>query len=108
MQKRLLIVIALILPLLAFSQRNKRYRWEVGVSMGATNFLGDLGGANQIGTHFVKDLEFSLTRSAFGVHMRYRKDRFFGYSAAFNYGKVSGDDALTQEMFRNNRNLNFK
>jgi hypothetical protein len=108
MLKRVLLVVILILPLLASAQRNKRYRWEAGIDVGASNFLGDLGGANRIGTHFVRDLELALTRPSIGIHMRYRKDRFFGYRANFCYGFVSGDDALTQERYRKNRNLNFK
>jgi hypothetical protein len=108
MQKRILLVLVLALPLLVSAQRNKRYRWEAGLDLGVSNFLGDLGGANQIGTHFVRDLEFSLTKPAVGVHVRYRKGRYFGYYGTFCYGKVSGDDALTQETYRHNRNLNFK
>src|SRR6476620_2028781 len=105
---RLFLLLILIIPSLAFGQRNRHYKWEAGVDLGATNFLGDLGGANQIGTHFVKDLEFTLTRPAFGAHLRYRKARYFGFLCDFAYGKVFGDDKLTEERFRNNRNLNFK
>jgi hypothetical protein len=108
LQKIVLLVIVLALPLLANAQRKKHYRWEAGVDIGAANFLGDLGGANQIGTHFVKDLEISLTRPALGVHLRYRNNRFVGYRANFAYGKVYGNDALTEERYRHNRNLNFK
>lgn len=106
--RRYLLVIFILVPLMTFAQRGKRYRWEAGVDIGATNFLGDLGGANQVGTHFVRDLEMSLTRPAVGVHVRYRKDRWLGYRANLGYGKVTGDDALTQEKYRMNRNLNFK
>ncbi|HTL81891.1 MAG TPA: DUF6089 family protein [Bacteroidia bacterium] len=105
---RLFLFLFILIPSISFAQRNKHYKWELGVDLGATNFLGDLGGANQIGTHLARDLEFSLTRPAFGVHIRYRKQRYFGYKAEFCYGKVFGDDQLTQERFRNNRNLNFK
>lgn len=108
MRKSLLLAVILVLPLLANAQRNKRYRWEGGVDIGAANFLGDLGGANQIGTHFVKDLELSLTRTAFGAHVRYRSNRYIGYRANFMYGKINGNDALTTERYRHNRNLNFK
>jgi hypothetical protein len=108
LSKRIFVIVILILPLLALGQHNKKYRWEAGVDLGASNFLGDLGGANQIGTHFVKDLELSLTHPAAGVHLRYRSNRYIGFRGNFDYGKVSGNDALTKEPFRNNRNLNFK
>ncbi len=106
--KKVVLFAFLLVPVLAFAQHNKRYRWEAGLDLGASNFLGDLGGANQIGTHFVRDLELSLTKPAVGAHVRYRSNRYIGYRANFEYGKVSGNDALTQEPFRNNRNLNFK
>ncbi len=108
MHKRFLLLLLLFIPLLADAQRRGRYRWEVGLDLGAANILGDLGGANQIGTNGFKDLEVILTRPSLGVHARYRKARYFGYKMNFLYGKVSGDDKLTQERFRNNRNIHFK
>lgn len=108
MQKRILLVLILCLPLLVNAQRNKRYRWEVGLDLGAANFLGDLGGANQIGTHYFKDLELSLTRTALGIHTRYRANRYLAFRGDFMYGKVNGYDYLTQERYRHNRNLGFK
>jgi hypothetical protein len=108
MRKLSLFALLFLLPALVTAQKNKRYRWEVGVDLGAANFLGDLGGANQVGTHFVKDLEISLTSPAVGIHMRYRAGRYFAYRANFGFGKIYGDDKLTQETYRNNRNLNFK
>ena len=43
-----------------------------GYGIGAANFLGELGGANQIGTHFVKDFEFSMTRPSAAIAYRYK------------------------------------
>jgi Domain of unknown function (DUF6089) len=108
MLKRCLLFLFIVLPLFADAQRRSRYRYEVGVGIGVSNFLGELGGANQIGTNGLRDLEFSLTRPSFSAFLRYRKARFFGYRAAFSYGKVSGYDGLTEEIFRNNRNIHFK
>jgi Domain of unknown function (DUF6089) len=108
MQKKVLILLLIIVPIFSFGQRTKRYRWEVGIDIGAANFLGDLGGADQIGTHLAKDLEFTLTRTSLGAHMRYRKNRYLGFRGQFNYGRIFGNDALTQERFRHNRNLSFR
>ncbi|HEU4717883.1 MAG TPA: DUF6089 family protein [Bacteroidia bacterium] len=101
-------MLLLLIPFFCSAQKNKKYRWEVGLNVGASNFLGDLGGANQIGTHFVRDLEPVMTRPAVMATVRYKKDRWLGYRANLGYGKVMGDDKLTQERFRNNRNLNFR
>lgn len=87
----------------------KKYRREVYGSVGAANFLGDLGGLNRVGTDYSPvDLEMVETRTAFSLGYRYKIAKWFNVSAAFNYLIVKGDDRLTTEPFRNNRNLNFK
>ncbi|HTF03543.1 MAG TPA: DUF6089 family protein [Bacteroidia bacterium] len=108
MAKRILLLFVLILPLFVSAQRNKRYKWEACFGIGAANFLGDLGGANQIGTNGFRDLEFSLTKPAVSIGARYRKGRYWGYKAAFSWGTVSGFDYLTTEKYRHNRNIHFK
>jgi hypothetical protein len=108
MLKRILFVLVLILPLFASAQRNKRYKWEACIGIGAANFLGDLGGANQIGTNGIRDLEVILTKPSISVTARYRKGRYWGYRAGFYWGQVSGYDYLTTERYRHNRNLHFK
>lgn len=87
----------------------KKYRQEAILSVGASQFLGDLGGLNKVGTDYSPvDIEFVLTRPAASAAYRYKFAKNFGLHAGFNYLLVSGDDKLTQEQFRNNRNLNFK
>ncbi|MBA2612619.1 MAG: hypothetical protein H0U95_11645 [Bacteroidetes bacterium] len=87
----------------------KKYRKEIFISVGASNFLGDLGGRNQIGKDYSPvDLNFPETKTAFGLGYRYKLDTWINVVGKFNYLIVKGDDALTQEPYRNNRNLNFK
>ncbi|MBI4945889.1 MAG: hypothetical protein HY840_05750 [Bacteroidetes bacterium] len=76
--------------------------------MGATNFLGDLGGADQIGTHAFKDFEYVLTRTALSFGMRYKFGKFFTVKNNLYWATLRGDDKLTKEPFRNNRNINFR
>ncbi|HEV7230913.1 MAG TPA: DUF6089 family protein [Bacteroidia bacterium] len=109
MNKRLIVVLLLIVPLLADAQfRRKRYKYELVLNVGADNFLGDLGGANQVGTHFVKDLNFSVTRPVVGFGVRYKTNRYWAAMVNLTYAQLNGDDKLTQEPYRQNRNLNFK
>ena len=94
-----------------FSRANdwKKYRKEVILQVGVSQFLGDLGGLNKIGTHYSPvDLEFSLTKPAISLAYRYKIAKNFNWHSSFNYLLVAGNDKLTQEPFRNNRNLNFK
>src|SRR5882757_10080592 len=86
-----------------------KYRKEVFVSLGTTNFLGDLGGGNGDGRHYSPaDLNVSQTRTAFGVGARYKIKRWMNVTGKFNYLIVKGDDAKTDNPARHNRNLNFK
>ncbi len=94
-----------------FSRANdwKRYKKELIIQIGASQFLGDLGGLNKIGTDFSPvDLEFKLTRPAISLAYRYKFLKNVNWHSSFNYLAVAGDDKLTTEPFRNNRNLNFK
>lgn len=86
----------------------KRYRQEWSGGIGAANFLGDLGGRNAVGSPFIWDLELSKTNIAAYVTHSYYLGRKVAMRTGLFYGKVSGDDKLTQEPFRNNRNLNFQ
>ena len=96
-------------PLLINAQsRFKSYRNEVHIGIGVSNFLGELGGANQIGTDGFRDLELLETRMAFAVGLRHRMTERFAINPTFSYGRLSGDDDLTLEFFRRYRNLNFK
>ncbi len=82
---------------------------EVYGGIGVSNFLGELGGRNAIGTHYSPvDLETSLTRSAITAGFKYKVQRWFTWVSSFDYLIVRGNDALTGEPVRFNRNLNFK
>jgi hypothetical protein len=87
----------------------KKYRKEVILQVGISQFLGDLGGLNGTGKDFSPaDIEFRLTRPSVSIAYRYKFSKTFNIHSSFNYLLVKGDDNLTQEKSRNNRNLNFK
>ncbi len=105
---RLLFILLLLLPQMSYSQAWKYYRHEFSIGVGAVNFLGELGGANQVGTNGLRDLEFSRTRPAFKIGYRYILNPKIKIGADLLYGRLNGDDQLTKEPFRNNRNLHFR
>ncbi len=86
----------------------KTQRNELAFGMGISNFLGELGGRNQIGAPFVWDLEVSQTRPAASFAYRYYIARNMALRAGLTYGVLAGNDNLTTEPFRRNRNLSFK
>jgi hypothetical protein len=91
-----------------FSQGRNRYKYEVVGGLGPTNFLGELGGANRIGTHFLRDFDLNSTRFCLDGGIRYKNHPYFAAKAMFAFAMLSGNDALTNEMYRHNRNLNFR
>lgn len=111
--KRIIVFLVIIICALPFSQNGytqawRYYRHEVRLGFGASNFLGELGGANNIGTNRMKDLEFAMTRPAVDVMYAYKINPSFKARTHLLYGRLNGDDALTEERFRNNRNLSFR
>ena len=109
MKKTVLLLLSLIalIPSVSDAQRWKRQRYEFSFGIGITNFLGELGGANQIGTHYFKDLEWSQSRLAVAVGLRYKLSNYLALKSHLSYGRVSGNDNLTEENFRHYRNLSF-
>lgn len=86
----------------------KQMRHSVGFGLGVSAFLGELGGRDQIGTNFIHDLETSQSLPALFVNYRYQFFKGFYGKGQFMYTIVRGNDALTEEIFRHNRNIHFK
>lgn len=116
MFRNLSILIALLASSYAWSQPNAFFKEDnttkapnhIEFALGVTNFLGDLGGKDGIGSNDFKDLEF--TEFNFGAMIGYRRAilKNLYFRTDFAYGRVSGNDNLTQEVFRRNRNLHFR
>ncbi|MEI7594794.1 MAG: hypothetical protein WCK02_03525 [Bacteroidota bacterium] len=106
--KHSIILLLLIVPIFANAQLWKRSRAEAYISGGATNFLGELGGANRIGTNGIRDFDFPATRPVFLAGYSYRFTKQTALQLELGYGFLNGNDKLTQEPFRQNRNLNFR
>lgn len=93
---------------------NGRKNWtlnkkELRFSFAVTQFLGDLGGKDQIGTDYrLKDLDWPSTSFAGMFGYRYRFHNLFATTTSISAGLLKGDDALTKEQFRNARNLSFR
>lgn len=109
-------ILLLLLSLLLFSLSSSAQSWkflrnEFSFGLGATSFLGELGGADRIGSHNIagiRDFEFNATKPAVQIGYRHFFSPHLSGKAGFTFGQVSGNDAYTDERFRNNRNLHFK
>jgi hypothetical protein len=87
----------------------KKYKREIFFTLGTSGFLGDLGGQPGKGKQYSPaDLNFNQSRAAVGFGARYKLQRSINVAGKFSYLNVRGDDAKTTNVYRNNRNLNFK
>lgn len=86
--------------------KNKK---EIMFQAGATQFLGDLGGRDRIGKDYsLADINFPSTNINLGIGYRYRFHPRFATTTLLNVGMLKGDDALTNEPIRKERNLSFR
>ncbi|MBL4587703.1 MAG: outer membrane beta-barrel protein [Flavobacteriales bacterium] len=108
MRAKAIILCLLILPTLTQAQRWKRMRYEWVAGLGATQFLGDLGGRNQIGSDYFFDIDAASTRYVLNLGFRYKLSQYASVKTGFSFAEVAGNDKYTQEPFRNNRNLHFR
>jgi hypothetical protein len=104
MRKVLLLIAALSLPAVTQAQFN----WEFGGSMGAANYLGDIGGNEETRRDFVYDMKIQKTRWSFGGFARYRLFPGLHLKGSMGVHRIEGDDALSTNRARNFRNLSFR
>ena len=122
MVKKITFVIIIVLLSMQFSQAQlgtnwKKIRHEAIVGVGTTNFLGELGGSNQYGTHFLRDFEIKSTRSLFHAGYRYKVFERMSVKGGLFFGWVQGADSLAKPRdgealdpsnYRYDRNLSFR
>ncbi|HOU83205.1 MAG TPA: hypothetical protein PLK62_08440, partial [Bacteroidales bacterium] len=71
----ILIIINLLSIGCIFPQAWKLDRQNIGINIGMTNFLGDLGGSKTIGQPFIYDIDIQATRPLIGLSYNYRLDK---------------------------------
>ena len=104
-----LFITLLFSCILAQSQAWKRERIEFVGGIGASNFLGDLGGsASEGGNYGPKDLDFSSSRYAVNASLRYYIRSNMAIRTSLTYARLSGDDAQSANPTRNARGLKFR
>jgi hypothetical protein len=87
---------------------NAQYFWETGVHMGASNYLGDIGGNELTRRDFIADMKMQKTNFNAGGFVRYKITRLFSAEGDLNWCRIAGDDKLSSNPARNARNLNFR
>lgn len=112
MKKALLFLLFVFAAFSGLQAQKKKTRFldrsETVYGFGFSNFLGELGGRDMIGTNGMRDLELILTRPAVHLGFRYRRSPVLSFKLNLAYARVAGRDSLTKEPFRQNRNLSFR
>ena len=82
---------------------------EIMFGIGGTQFLGDLGGKDQIGSDYrLKDMDLPSTSIGGMIGYRFRFHPYWATTTSLNIGMVRGNDAFTNEIVRESRNLHFR
>src|ERR1035437_8017434 len=90
------VTLSFFLSVNSFSQSliigNEKARVEVGINVGPSFFLGDLGGNRGKGTTFLKDVNLSLTKVMKGAFLVVYPNEWLGVRVAGEIGKLEGQD----------------
>ena len=96
MLKKHLITITLIISGISLAQKN-----ELGLFLGSSGYYGDIGN-NQIGGIFMNQ------SVAIGVSHKINFHEYLSFRSSIQYGKLKGDDASSNNLYIQSRNLNFR
>jgi len=113
---RILITVLLVsLSLWSNSQSIsfKDGKYEFGLGLGPSFFLGDLGGSHGVGKPFIADLDMPLTKFSKGLYVNVYPSEWLGLRLALNRSFLEGsDDEVNlsggREFSRWRRNLYFQ
>lgn len=108
MSRLLLFILIDLSPVCADAQSWRYARHEASFGVGVSNFLGDLGGAKSIGTHYFKDLKARSTRPSIMAGYKFMISPSWSVRTNLVWGYLHGDDAVTKNEIRSNRNLSFR
>ncbi|MFN8115209.1 MAG: DUF6089 family protein [Bacteroidia bacterium] len=101
-------IFILILALCLSSVSKAQWLWDYGVTVGVSNYLGDIGGKEKTRRDFVADMKMAKTRWNVGGFARYKVHQKVSVKLALDYLRIEGDDKLSSNPARNARNLNFR
>jgi len=92
--------LTLVFALLNFlpTHLNAQSKYEFGVNVGPSNFLGDLGGTQGKGQTFLKDNNIQMTKLMKGLFFTYAPSPYIGIRTAVNFGLLEGADSVIKGM----------
>ncbi|PCJ83876.1 MAG: hypothetical protein COA57_10330 [Flavobacteriales bacterium] len=104
MMRGFISIALFLISFLASAQFNS----DVGITLGSSNYLGEMGGKEKTGRPWLLDMKLSQTRWAMGGFYRYRIMENLFVRADFIYFRIQGADSLSTNPPRVARNLHFR
>ncbi len=101
-------IFSLLTLLTALSGAFCQYNLDYGISVGAANYLGEMGGKEEARKDFIWDMKLNQTRWALGAFGRYKINPLLAVKGSFTYGRIQGADNLSTNPGRQGRNLSFR
>lgn len=85
-----------------------QYKWEYGLHLGASNYLGDIGGQEMTRRTSILDMHINETKFSAGLYTRYKLSKKLAIHTSLNWVPVEDRDSNSTNPARRARNLNFK
>lgn len=106
MKTKTIIFFTLILSH-SLSEVKGQYQTDFGLNIGASNYLGEIGGKSETRRDFIFDMKLAQTKPSFGVFFRHRFNESYGMTTTITVANISGSDKITSNPARKERNLSF-
>lgn len=97
-----------LLFLISFTETRAQYLWDFGGHVGASNYLGEMGGKAGTRRDFVMDMKLEKTQFTLGAFARYKVNPLLRLKGGVNWIRVAGADNLSTNPGRVGRNLSFR
>jgi len=106
LKKHIFVLVTILLGV--SSSLTAQYRWDFGVNLGASNYLGEIGGQEETRRDFVFDMKLNRTQYVVGGFARYKFSPQLAVNVGLNYGQIKGNDSNSKNPARVARNLSFR
>jgi len=103
-----IVIILLAVISLSASSVSAQYKWDLGIKVGASNYLGDIGGNELTRRDFVWDMKLNDTRMNYAIFARRKMSKRLSLAMNVDYVSIWGFDANSTNPARRARNLNFR
>jgi hypothetical protein len=102
------LVIIFSIAIITVSAVNAQYYHDIGVNIGGSNYVGEIGGDEGEARSFLLDMKPKQTKIDGGGFYRYRFGESTGVQLGLNYIRIGGHDSLSTNAGRAGRNLGFR